>query len=111
MRDLDEEGQLPTRIDVGSYVFGSAIASLTTVRCPPLLADWRPLFAHFLSRQNNLAPECREMHLATMERIHKEYKFSLFDLSRQFLDESAARPVNQRSNTMNPSTHASSVSV
>lgn len=58
-----------------------------------------------------MSDECRELHISTMERIHNEYKFSLFDLSRQFLDESSARPVNQRSNTMNPSTHASSVSV
>ena len=110
MRNLDGEGQLPTRIDVGSYIFGSSIASLTTVRCPPLLADWRPLFAHFIAKQN-FTSDCREWHLQTMEKIHNEYKYNLFDLSREFLDESTARPVNQRSNTMNPSAHASSVSI
>lgn len=42
MVDFGPDGELPQRIDVGTYVFGTSVGSLTTVRCPPLLADWRP---------------------------------------------------------------------
>lgn len=127
MREFDGSGDdggkiLPTRVDVGSYVFGSSIASLTTVRCPPLLADWRPLFAHHLvssSSSSGDGNDCNDndgssrngRRLEAMEGIHNRYKFGLFDLSREFLAESAARPMNRRSNTMNPSAHTSSVAI
>lgn len=47
----------------------------------------------------------------SFEDIHNKYKFELLDLSVAFLDESSSRPLNRRSNALNPATHASSVSV
>lgn len=107
----DIDGELPRIIDVGTYVFGNSVGMLTSVRCPPLMSDWRPLYSHFVTRQADLSTNQKESLLKDMKDIHKEYKFALFDLSVEFLDESTARPLNRRSNAMNPSTHASSVSV
>ena len=106
MREFDNHGQLPTRIDIGSYIFGTSITTLTTVRCDPLLADWRQLYAHFNIKRNSTIAELKKM-----EKIHNDYKFRLVELAQEFFDENMARPVNRRSNTMNPCTHASSVSV
>ncbi|KAG7365736.1 hypothetical protein IV203_028406 [Nitzschia inconspicua] len=111
MPKVGPDGNLPTISEVGSYVFGSAVGLLTSVRCPPLMADWMPLYSHLVARQSGMSLEEKEKMLQSLEDIHKEYKFALLDLSVDFLDESASRPNNRQSNTMNPATHASSVSV
>ncbi|KAL3904830.1 MAG: hypothetical protein SGILL_009916 [Bacillariaceae sp.] len=111
LRDKDENGELPIRTDIGTYVFGLSIGALTTVRSYPVLADWTPLYSHFVSQQKHLSNKERLDLLETFNNIHSDYKFELVDLSVKFLDESTARPVNRRWNQMNPATHTSSVAV
>jgi hypothetical protein len=43
--------------------------------------------------------------------MHLEYKHELVDLANTFLDESIARPNNQRWNALNPAAQASAASV
>ena len=66
MREFDNDGELPTIVDIGSYVFGTSISSLTTVRCAPLLADWTPLYVHYARHQKHLSIDGRN---ALLERI------------------------------------------
>jgi hypothetical protein len=75
------------------------------------MADWMPLFSYMISQQSNLSTDEKEQALKVIHDIHQEYKFGLFDLAVDFLDESSKLPHNRRSNAMNPATHASSVSV
>ena len=105
------EGELMRRIDVGAYIFGITIASLTSLRAPPLLADWTPLYSHFATKQMHLSGEERKVLFEALNEIHKTYKFKLLDLGRDFLGENLKRPVNRRWNSMNPATQGSSVSV
>jgi hypothetical protein len=111
VRAADENGEFPIRADLCTYVFGTTIASLTTVRCPPLLADWTALYTHYASRQKQLSAEERQGIFEKLNDIHLNYKHKLFDLAKTFLDESLSRRVNQRSNVFNPATHSSSVAV
>ena len=111
MVDVDHKGELPRIVDVGTYVFGTSVGSLTSTRCPPLLADWMPLYSHLIAQQSTMTEDEKQFSLREIEDIHKSYKFELFDLSVDFLDESSKRPLNRRSNALNPATHASSVSV
>ena len=106
MREYDGDGALPTISDVGSYIFGESIASLTTVRCPPLLGDWSPLYERYANTQDDPTSAYE-----TLNSIHLRYKYKLVDLATKFLKESSIRPVNQRTNVFNPATTASSVSV
>lgn len=106
-----EEGELMRRIDVGAYIFGITIASLTSLRAPPLLADWTPLYSHFATKQNHLSGEERKELFERLNEIHRRYKFKLLDLGREFLSENLRRPNNRRWNSLNPATQGSSVSV
>jgi hypothetical protein len=111
MVDLNNKGELPRIVDVGTYVFGTSVGSLTSTRCPPLMADWMPLYSHLVAQQTTMTEDEKQLALREIEDIHKSYKFDLFDLAVDFLDESSKRPHNRRSNALNPATHASSVSV
>lgn len=111
MREFDNNGELPITTDLGTYVMGTAIASLTTVRSPPLLADWSPLYSYYASTKKNMTSKDRSVLLSRLNDIHKTYKHKLFDFSVEFLNESVARPNNQQSTTFIPAVHCSSVSV
>ena len=111
MREFDNNGELPITTDLGTYVMGTTIASLTTVRSPPLLADWSPLYSYYASTQKDLSSKDRNALLVQLNEIHKKYKHKLLDLSVEFLDESISRPNNQRSTIFIPAVQLSSVSV
>ena len=104
-------GDPPTILDVGSYVFGTTIGSLTSVRCYPLMADWMPLYSHMISKQAHMSAEEKEDNLRSLENIHKDYKFKLLDMAIAFLEESSSRSHNRQWAAMNPAAHASSVAV
>jgi len=111
LRAEDQNGDAPLQVDVGTYVWGTSIASLTTVRGPPLLANWSPLCSFYASSRHDLPVEDRRELLSSLTKIHQDYKFNLLDLSTAFLRESTARPLNQRSNVFVPAVQTSSVSV
>ena len=111
LRESDSDGNLPLKVDVGTYVWGGSIASLTTIRGPPLLADWSPLYSYYASRRQDLSTDDRRALLVSLTDIHQDYKFTLVDLSKEFLIESISRRPNQRSNVFVPAVHTSSVSV
>jgi len=107
----DINGEPPRILDVGSYVMGTTIGSLTSVRNTPLMADWMPLYSHMISMQNYMTSAEKEENLKAMEAIHHEYKFALLDMAIAFFDESSSLSHNQQWAAMNPAAHASSVAV
>lgn len=111
MRGTDKDGKLPLRTDVGTYVFGTAIGALTTVRSSPLLADWTPIYRCHTEGQEHLTQDEKAALFGFMNNLHVSYKKKLLKLSSDFLLESTTRPVNQRFNALNPATHESSVAV
>ncbi|CAJ1963397.1 unnamed protein product [Cylindrotheca closterium] len=111
MREYDENGNLPLRTDIGTYIFGTSIASLTTVRCPPLMADWSHIYRDYVFDQKDL-PVDRKMELSKkFKEIHMDYKHELLNLASVFIDEAAYHGGNKVSHVLNPMTQASSVSV
>ena len=99
------------RVDLGTFILGNTISSLTSIRAPPLLADWTPLYSHYAAKQSHLTKQEQKNLFMSLERIHRKYKFKLLDLSREILEENIKRPRNQQWHALIPATHASSVSV
>lgn len=85
--------------------------ALTTVRSYPLLGDWSPLYSHFAASQKNLSIKERQELAETLDAMHVKYKLELVDLANTFLDETIARPNNQRWNALNPANQAAAVAV
>jgi len=111
VREKDNNGEKPIMADVGTYVFGVTIGSLTTLKSNALLADWTPIYSYLSYRQDKLSQEERLNLFNKMETNHRRYKSKLLKLSRDFLRESASRPKNQQSNVFNPASHSASVCV
>ena len=105
------ENEMMNRMDLGAYILGNTISSLTSLRAPPLLADWTPLYSHYATKQSHLSGDQRKGLLESLNQIHRNYKFKLLDLSTEILAENLKRPANQRWNALIPATHASSASV
>jgi hypothetical protein len=67
MPRVGPDGDLPRINEVGSYIFGSAVGLLTSVRCPPLMADWMPLYSHLVDKQADMTSEEKEAKLQALE--------------------------------------------
>jgi hypothetical protein len=67
MPHVGPDGDLSRISDVGSYIFGSSVGLLTSVRCPPLMADWMPLYSHLVAKQSGLTSEQKEATLKALE--------------------------------------------
>lgn len=111
MREYDENGNLPIRTDIGTYIFGTSIASLTTVRCPPLMADWSHIYRDFVFDQKELRVDKKVELSKRFKEIHLDYKHGLLNLASVFIDEAAYHGGNKVSHVLNPMVQASSVSV
>mmetsp|Transcript_17431 Transcript_17431/g.42743 ORF Transcript_17431/g.42743 Transcript_17431/m.42743 type:complete len:241 (-) Transcript_17431:179-901(-) len=111
MREYDENGNLPLRTDIGTYIFGTSIASLTTVRCPPLMSDWSHIYRDYVFDQKNLRVDKKVELSKKFKEIHLDYKHELLNLASVFIDEAAYDGGNKVSHVLNPMVQASSVSV
>jgi hypothetical protein len=67
MPKVGADGGLPQISEVGSYIHGSATGLLTSVRCPPLMADWMPLYSHLVGKQAGMSSEEREAKSKSLE--------------------------------------------
>ena len=100
--------------DVSTYIFGTVISALTTIRSMPLLADWSGLLVSWVDNKadwRRLSDEDREKRKANVTKMHLDYKAKLISNANRFLKETLKRPQNQWSPFLNPSVQAASIAV
>lgn len=110
----DSHGKLPLKVDIATYVFGTVIAALTTIRSKPLLSDWSNLLVDWVQNESDLkelSESDREIRRRQVSMLHLEYKASLVALSNEFLQHSEKLPHNKRTPFLIPATQATSVAV
>jgi hypothetical protein len=102
------DGKRPLMVDVSTYVFGTVISALTTIRSNPLLSDWSNLLVHWIDNvdHDKAVPSKKEIR-----KLHLKYKTDLIKLSNDFLKGALSMPKNRWAPYLNPATQASSVAV
>lgn len=111
-KDYDETKQ--PKSDISTYIFGTVISALTTIRSMPLLADWSGLLVSWVDNKadwRRLSDADRLKRKKHLERLHLEYKSKLIMNANDFLNETLKRPQNQWSPFLNPAVQAVSVAV
>ena len=110
----DSHGKLPLKVDLASYVYGTVIAALTTIRSKPLLSDWSNLLVDWVENeadQSALSSADRAERRREVSMLHLEYKSSLVSLSNKFLRDSEKLPKNRWTPFLIPATQATSIAV
>uniref|UniRef100_A0A7S0FFQ7 Lipoxygenase domain-containing protein n=1 Tax=Minutocellus polymorphus TaxID=265543 RepID=A0A7S0FFQ7_9STRA len=109
----DPEGNLPLTVDFATYIFGTVISSITTIRSMPLLSDWSELLIHWVDEykikewNDNQRAELKKQ----IKKIHFSYKSDLVVLSHDLVKESQNIPQNRWAPPLNPATQACSIAV
>ena len=101
-------------VDVSTWVFGTVISTLTTIRSMPLLADWSDLLESWVDNESDwrkLSDADRAERKKAVKDLHFEYKKALILNANDFLKESLKRPQNQWSPFLNPAVQAGSIAV
>lgn len=101
-------------VDVSTWVFGTVISCLTTIRSMPLLADWSDLLESWVDNESDwrkLSDADRAKRKKAVKYLHFEYKKALILNANNFLKESLKRHPNERSPFLNPAVQAGSIAV
>jgi hypothetical protein len=101
-------------VDVSTWVFGTVISCLTTIRSMPLLADWSDLLESWVDNESDwrkLSDADRAKRKKAVKDLHLEYKKALILNANNFLKESLKRHPNERSPFLNPAVQAGSIAV
>ena len=109
-----EKDKLPLKVDVATYIFGTVIAALTTIRSKPLLSDWSNLLIDWAENQadlKELSDSERAERKLQVAMLHFEYKAKLVSLSNEFMKASQNMPKNRWSPFLIPATQATSIAV
>lgn len=104
----------PPMADVSTWVYGTVISALTTIRSVPLLADWSGLLDSWVNNEadwRRLSDTDRAERKSILSTMHFEYKSKLIKNANLFLKESLQRPKNQWCNFLNPAVQATSIAV
>ena len=112
-REYIDESKQPMA-DVSTWVYGTIISALTTIRSVPLMADWSGLLLSWVDNQadwRRLSDEDRAERKEILSKMHFDYKSKLIKNANLFLKESLQRPKNQWSNFLNPAVQAASIAV
>ena len=110
----DSHGKLPLKVDLATYIFGTVISALTTIRSKPLLSDWSNLLVEWAENEadlRELSDDERAERKRVVSMLHLEYKASLVALSNDFLRESEQLPKNKWTPFLIPATQATSIAV
>lgn len=100
--------------DISTYIFGTTISALTTIRSMPLLTDWSGLLVSWVDNKadwGRLSDEDRNKRKKDLVRLHLQYKSKLIVNANDFLQEMLTRPQNQWSPFLNPAVQAVSIAV
>jgi len=100
--------------DISTYIFGTVISALTTIRSMPLLSDWSGLLTCWVDNKadwRRLSDEDRANRKKLLTEMHLDYKSKLILNANEFLKETLNRPQNQWSPFLNPAVQAVSVAV
>ena len=111
----DQNGELPLMMDTDSFIFGTVIAALTTIRSKPILSDWSNLLMDWAANradQQSLGRVEREKRAQQVATLHFDYKLKLVELSQEFLEhEKRVGDQNKASPFLVPATQATSIAV
>lgn len=102
------------KTDVSTYIFGTVISALTTIRSMPLLSDWSGLLVSWVDNKadwRRLSDKDRVERKKELVKLHLEYKSNLILNANDFLQETLKRPQNQWSPFLNPAVQAASIAV
>ena len=108
----DTHGKYPLKVDIATYIFGTVIAALTTIRSKPLLSDWSNLLEEWA---DNVPMSLRDSDRKKLRQdafmLHLRYKAALVSLSNSFIEETAKLSQNKWSPFLVPASQAASVAV
>jgi Lipoxygenase len=112
LKNYDESK--PLLADISTYVYGTVISALTTIRSMPLLSDFSVLLETWVDNEHDwraLGDEERIQRKHYLKKLHLGYKSNLIRNANEFLTEGLKRPPNQWSPFLDPAVQAVSIAV